>query len=353
MKIVGLMSGSSLDGVDIALCRFDGLGDNIEWEILKAKTYQYPVEWKKRLEKIHSCTVEEFSIIDYHIGYLYGDMVKEFLDGEKVDYIASHGHTVFHFPDKSVTCQIGNGAAIAVKSGISTICDFRSSDVGLGGQGAPLASLIDRQLFSEYGALVNLGGISNISFNMPKGTIGYDISPCNQLLNHIVSEIGMDYDIDGIMASKGKVDKDLLNSLLDFDYFSDTYPKSLDNSFIKASFFPILDNSKLSIEDKLSTSVELIAQTLSIELKRNLKNDLISNKVLITGGGANNIFLIEKIKQYNENNVIIVPDRMIVDYKESLLMAYMGYLRIIEKPNVLSSTTGAKRDSISGAVYII
>ena len=352
MKILGIMSGSSLDGIDFALCEFEKQKSAIKWNILKAQTIDYSQEWKQNLKSLPFLSGRELTLADYQLGYLFGEKAKIFLDGEKIDFIASHGHTVFHEPEKMMTLQIGNGSAIAAASGISTIYDFRSMDIGFGGQGAPIVPIADRDLFPDYPALVNIGGISNISIKNSEKIVAYDISPANQLLNFLSQKKDLEYDKDGELASKGKINNDLLNKLLSFDYFKKSYPKSLDNNFIKTHFIPVLEKMRGSIEDKMATSVELIAKTLSEELKSNL-SDNIPKKVLITGGGARNKFLIKRIKSLSKGCETIIPDNLIIDFKEALMIAYMGYLRVNKENNLLSSVTGASQDSIGGAICIV
>lgn len=347
------MSGSSLDGIDLALCEFSEAERGISWEILKGTTIEYSEEWKEKLKNLPNLSAREITIADYDLGYLFGEVSKEFLDGEKIDYIASHGHTVFHEPQNKMTLQIGNGSAIASASGISTIYDFRSMDIGHGGQGAPIVAILDRDLFAEYASMVNLGGISNASFSSNGETIAYDISPCNQLLNYLAQKTGVEYDLDGKLAAKGKVNEILLNKLMDFDYFKNSFPKSLDNNFIKNNFLPILDSDDSNNNDKLATCVELISKTLADELMKNIDKSSKSPKVLLAGGGANNKFLVQQIKSKVKEISIEIPDKSIVNYKEALLMAYLGYLRINEKSNVLNTVTGASKNTIGGALCIV
>lgn len=352
MKILGVMSGSSLDGIDFALCQFNKLENKLTWKILKAETVEYTDEWVDKLKKMPTVSGRELALADFDLGYLFGSKIKQFLGDDKIDFIASHGHTVFHEPENKMTYQIGNGSAIASESGFPVICDFRSMDIGLGGQGAPLAAIVDRDLFPEYEAMVNLGGISNISFTHNKKTIAYDISPCNQLLNFLAMKVGKEYDKDGQIASKGKINDELLDELLSFEYFNQNFPKSLDNNFIKNNFIPILEKSTLSIEDRMATSVELIAKTLADEFNKNTSSSINTPKALFAGGGTRNKFLMERIKSLTKDFKIVIPDETIIDYKEALLMAYIGYLRIDQKTNVLASVTGASKDTIGGALCI-
>jgi len=353
MIILGIMSGSSLDGIDLALCEFKEDAIGISWKIIKGTTIEYSDEWKERLKDLPNLSAKDITFADYDLGYLFGKVAKEFAIETKVDFIASHGHTVFHEPQKGMTLQIGNGSAIASASDISTIYDFRSMDIGFGGQGAPIVAKLDRDLFSDYDAMVNLGGISNVSFTTKEKTIAYDISPCNQLLNHLAQKIGLEYDKDGVLASKGTVNNQLLDRLLDFDYFKLPFPKSLDNNFIKDKFFPVLDSDKSSNNDKLATCVELISKTLADEIIENIDFSKDNPKVLLAGGGANNKFLVQQIQEKTKNINIEIPDKSIINYKEALLMAYLGYLRVNQKTNVLSTVTGAEKDSIGGAICIV
>ncbi len=352
MKILGMMSGSSLDGIDLALCSFKNRGNKTEWSILKSATITYSTEWKDKLKRLTDSTALEFAQADYDLGKLFGEVARGFLAGEKIDFIASHGHTLFHYPEKSMTYQLGNGAMIAATSGISTISDFRSTDIGLGGQGAPFASIVDRDLLTEYDAMINLGGISNVSINGREVT-AFDIGPCNQLLNYLANKIGKEYDDEGKMASQGTVNQELLEELLEDEYFDRRPPKSLDNTYVMSRFTPILDKFSITIEDKLATCVEFISMTISDQLNffLNLEKDTLS--VIITGGGAKNSYLIRRIEANCNNCKITIPDHIFVEYKEALLMAYMGFLRVNEKENVLSSVTGAACNSVSGAVYFV
>lgn len=352
MKIIGLMSGSSLDGVDLALCEFDQQENTLFWKILKSSTCSYSAEWKSRLINLPISSARDLMLADYEIGYLFGEMVWDFAKGQSVDYIASHGHTLFHEPENKMTCQIGNGAAIAQTAGITTINDFRSSDISLGGHGAPLASIVDRDLLTDYAALVNLGGISNVSFTKKGSVFAYDVSPCNQLLNYLAAKCGLEYDKNGEMASRGQSHQGLMDEFLKFEFYKLDHPKSLDNNALQKYFFPVLDGFDLSVMDKMSTAVELIATTLTDELQKELSSTEDVAKVLLTGGGAKNKFLVERIRQLNPNQQIVVPDETLIDFKEALLMAYMGYLRVMGKTNVACSVTGAEKDSISGAIYI-
>ncbi len=275
------MSGSSLDGIDLALCDFQIKNNKLEWSILKSRTVPYTEQWKTKLKQLPKSSALELAQADYDLGRLLGLVAKDFLKDEKIDFIASHGHTIFHYPNKNMTYQLGNGAMIAATSDISTISDFRSTDIGLGGQGAPLASLLDRDLLSEYDGMINLGGISNLSVNR-KEIVAFDIGPCNQLLNYLAGKIGKEYDKDGKIASKGNVDKRLLEALLSDEYFDKEAPKSLDNGYVMNKFTPILDKFMITVEDKLATCVEFISITISNELKSFFNSEYDKATIIIS-----------------------------------------------------------------------
>lgn len=354
MTILGIMSGSSLDGIDMALCEFSGSPDRLKWKITQAICVPMPADWKIRLTTLPNSSAMELALADYEFGYFIGELCHKHFGNERIDYIASHGHTVFHSPDKGMTFQLGNGAAIAGRSGVSVICDFRSMDVAAGGQGAPIVSCLDRYLFKEYFILANLGGILNISVNYPDKTFAWDVCPCNQLLNHIAARIGLPYDPQGRLASKGLVQNELLRSMLNDPYFEQKAPKTLDNQYITDRFIPILDGFNCSNEDKLRTAVESIVRTVSKELHHilgstNSKESL--PKILLSGGGAHNTFLVNQLRKSLPQAEVIVPENMLVDFKEAFLMAFLGFLRVMETENTLSSATGAKMNTIGGCIY--
>lgn len=344
MYVLGLMSGTSLDGVDIALCRF--YGNPIEFEIIQTHTFPYPCGIKTKLIDVENLSGAELNQLHIELGQQYGDMINNFIKAfsvKKVDLIASHGHTVFHEPNKKITLQIGHPAYIAVNSGLITISDFRSADVFLGGQGAPLVPIGDRDLFAKYSNRLNLGGFANISFENNKNTIAYDICPANIPLNLLAEELGYSYDDEGRLAATGQIDQLLFEELNELAYYKQSPPKSLGREWFNQQYWPIIDKSNSPIVNKLRTVIEHIAQLIS--------NSFYKGSVLITGGGAHNKFLLERIKTLS-SNLIIIPDKEIIDYKEALIFAYLGYLRMNKKNNTLSSVTGAKKTHCSGGVYL-
>ena len=345
--ILGIMSGTSLDGLDLALCCFENDGNSWKYQIKSCKTVVYPEAIKERLAHVVDCSALALTQLDIELGHFIASSVNLFLKNEKhkPDWIASHGHTVFHQPAKGITFQIGNGAVIAATTQISVICDFRTTDVALGGQGAPLVPIGDALLFSEYPICLNLGGFSNISFDYEGKRVAFDISPCNLPLNRLAHEYQLEFDKDGEIAASGKVDFSLLQQLNQLDFYQQTYPKSLGLEWLQHHFFPHLENCQLPIEDKMCTVTEHIAIQLA-----NVLQSLDGDEVLVTGGGAKNKYLIERLGNYTTKTVTI-PDVQIVDYKEAIIFAFLGLLKTLGKTNTLASVTGASRNSSGGIIY--
>ena len=341
---IGLMSGTSLDGVDVALCRF--YGSPVKYELISTHTFPYPCGVKSKLEDASILSGSELNKLHIELGELYGELVNIFIQSfsiKKVDLIASHGHTVFHEPEKRITLQIGHPAYIAIKTKIVTIADFRSSDVFLGGQGAPLVPIGDRDLFSEYSNRLNLGGFANVSFEKEDTTIAFDICPTNIPLNLLADEMGYSYDDRGLLAASGKTNPILLEELNDLEYYKVLPPKSLGREWFNQQFWTLINSSKSSNIDKLRTITEHIAQLCS--------DSFYKGNVLITGGGAHNTFLVDRIIDLSDNQIII-PNETLVDYKEALIFAYLGYLRLNQQKNTLPSVTGAVKRHSSGGIYL-
>lgn len=345
-KTIGLMSGTSLDGLDVAYCIFEK--NETEWSfgIEKAISIPYSDEWKSRLNGAYNASALELATLDHDLGSLHGSWVKSFIDTHQlqVDLIASHGHTVFHQPEKGITVQIGHPSKIAAATGLTVVADFRTLDVALGGQGAPLVPIGDRLLFARYDACLNLGGIANISFEKNGERIAFDIAPCNMLWNALSNRLGKAYDEGGEIARGGKVLFELLDKWNAIPFYKQSAPKSLGREFFETHFATDL-NAELDIADLMATATEHIAQHISSEVGRaGIK------RLLITGGGARNLFFIEKLKEKCSCE-IIVPDELIIDFKEALVFAFLGVLRISNQINTLSSVTGASRDSVGGSIW--
>ena len=348
-KVIGLMSGSSLDGIDIAYVNFSH--DNKRWffQILEAGNVPYPAYWKEQLSEAFNKTKEELSDLDKEYGRYLGNVTKRFIDKYELEpkLIASHGHTIFHRPEEGFTLQIGDGQEIANATGIMTINDFRSEDVSKGGQGAPLVPIGDRHLFADYPICLNIGGIANVSYEMNGKRIAYDICMANQLLNYLANKLGYDYDKNGQFAKRGNINKVLFEILNDNEYYKHDAPKSLGREFFENVQHKVIDESSLPVYDLLATATEHIAYQIAKSV-----DVLDKSKMLVTGGGAKNDFLIERICALSKHE-IIVPDVMITDYKEALIFAFLGVLKMEGKINVLSSVTGASSDSSSGKIYQI
>lgn len=343
------MSGTSLDGVDIAYCYFTLFEGKWSFEIENAACIPYKKYWKDKLRTLYKQRALAFQKTHIEYGNYLGNLVKDFINKYNcaADFVASHGHTVFHEPENNLTVQIGNGPSIAAISKLPVVCDFRSTDVALGGQGAPLVPVADQLLFSEYNYCINLGGIANISFEHNSQRIAFDICPCNIILNYLAEQCTHEYDKEGMIASSGSINQKLLNTLNDFSYYKNMPPKSLDKLTIEKTFLPLINNSNISIKNKLRTVTEHIA----IQINNCIIKSEEPISVLITGGGAFNKFLIDRIKYYCKNTAIVVPDKKLVKFKEALCFAFLGVLRIKGETNCLKSVTGASKDSCGGALY--
>lgn len=345
VRIIGLMSGTSLDGLDMCYTEFNMNGGKWSYRILKAESEDYPSDIKEKLANAQSMTALEYALFNSDYGLYLGSRVKNFIEkyNLKPNYIASHGHTIFHQPSIRFTAQIGSGAGIAAESGVDTICDFRTTDVALGGQGAPLVPIGDRNLFPEFSYCLNMGGFSNISFDKGEVRIAYDISPVNYVLNHYTRSIGLEYDKDGEIARGGIIDKKLLESLNNLDFYTKSGPKSLGREWVEEVVIPLIDSSDIRLEDKLATFCEHVALQIGSHIK--------GGKVLLTGGGAFNKYLVERMSVNAPQCEYFVPDAMTVNFKEALIFAFLGALFAHDMPNCLSSVTGAKYDNIGGALY--
>lgn len=344
-QAIGLMSGTSLDGLDICLAKFEKQNSIWKFEILRAKTLPYSEKWENKLRNSIYLSAEELLELHSEYGFFLGKAVKSFIDKynlENIDVIASHGHTVFHQPQKKFTSQIGDGRAIKIETGRPVVYDFRSQDVLMGGNGAPLVPIGDEFLFSEYDACLNLGGFSNISLKLDDQRIAFDIAPVNIILNKLAQNFNQSFDINGYLAKQGKIDTELLNKLNSLDFYSQTHPKSLGIEWCHENIFPLFDG--LDSKDILATFTEHAAEQIS-----KIFNQYQLKKVLFTGGGTYNSFLIEKIRE-KTNSEIIIPEKEIIDFKEALIFAFMGVLRINSEINVLSSATGSSHNHSSGII---
>lgn len=349
-KVIGVMSGTSLDGLDLAYCHFTNEYGLWNYKILKAETIEYNEERRKQLNKIMLGSAVEITELDADLGTFIGKEIKKMTtkNSLSVDFISSHGHTVFHQPAKGFTLQIGSGAHICAAAMLPVVCDFRKLDVALGGQGAPLVPIGDKLLFSHYEYCLNLGGIANISFDQAGSRIAFDICPVNIVLNELAQQLGKPFDKNGEMAARGKVDAALLQQLNDMDYYKEKFPKSIGREWIDEAVFPLIKKINLSVEDRLATFCQHVAEQIANILLRS------GGEMLITGGGAFNNFLVEKIKDACTGKVkTVLPGADIIMFKEALIFAFLGVLRMRGEVNCLSSVTGANRDNVGGAIYLI
>ena len=345
INIIGLMSGTSVDGLDICYVSFDN-HDPSKYEIIDCETIDYDDNLKTKLKNVIEMDNDQIKQIDKEFGEFIGLNVLKFIKKNtlyKADLISSHGHTVFHEPKFNKTLQIGNGEIINKVTKIKTVNNFREQDIQLGGQGAPLVPIGDKLLFDDYKYCLNLGGFTNISVKDSRTIYAYDICPLNTVLNHYANKLGYDCDLDGKLSEKGVINIDLLNELNDLEYYKKSYPKSLGLEFVIENIFPITEKYKIKEVDILATYIE----HASFQIKRNIDN---GSKVLLTGGGTFNDNLIKTLNHDSKIN-FIVPDKTIINYKESLIFALLGYLKINGKVNCLRSVTGASNDHSSGDIY--
>ncbi len=344
-QVIGTMSGTSLDGMDLAAVEFTHAADKWSFDLIAAQTIPYPTDWQNRLRHAPELPGRELLLLHNAYGRFTGQKIKDFTrtTGVIPDIIASHGHTIFHQPENHFTFQLGNGAAIAAETGITTIADFRTTDVALGGQGAPLVPVGDRFLFGEFEACLNLGGFANISFEKNGQRIAFDVCPANFILNLLSEKEGSSYDENGRLGREGILNNSLLHKLNQLPFYQEKPPKSLGREWMEAHLLPVMNAAFISNRDKLRTAYEHIA----LQIARALPE---KEKTLVTGGGALNTFLMERIKSLSKAE-IVVPDTKIIEFKEALIFAFLGLLRFLETINCYSSVTGARKDSLSGLVF--
>ena len=354
IRVIGLMSGTSLDGLDICYVEFRKVDGKWEYKILIAEDEGYSDDLKKKLATAQNMSALDYALLNSDYGIYLGERVKAFIDRHGIEphFVASHGSTVFHQPALRFTTQIGSGAGIAAETGVDCVCDFRTTDVALHGQGAPLVPIGDRNLFGDYDYCLNMGGFSNISSESfvegPAGEkiparIAYDISPVNYVMNYYMRQIGQEYDKDGELARSGSVCTELLDALNNLPFYTQEGPKSLAREWVEKEVFPLLDSYGLSRADLLCTFCEHVAQQIS----RNISG----GKVLLTGGGALNKYLVERMQANAPQCEYFVPDKLTINFKEALIFAFLGALYAVDEPNCMSSVTGARYNCIGGALY--
>lgn len=339
------MSGTSCDGLDIALCEFNHYDNTYSYRILKTEYVPYLPNLRQRLLNSIYLSAQDLTILETDFSNFCAVRVINFLNKYNLsaDYISSHGHTIFHNPKYGYSHQIGKGEIIAKKTGIDCIYDFRSGDVALGGQGAPLVPIGDELLFNNFDACLNLGGFANISKKWFGSRIAYDICPLNIVLNNLVFNLGLEYDDKGKIASTGKMINEFFEALNNLHFYHQNPPKSLGKEWVNDNIIPLINKySNHPLND--------ILNTYTIHAAKQIGKHFDSNtNVLITGGGAFNDFLIQQIEQNTSANLVL-PSNELINFKEAVIFAFLGYLRVHNINNCLSSITGAQRDSCCGSI---
>lgn len=368
-RVIGLMSGSSLDGLDIAFVEFHEQAGAWSYEIKATECYAYSPEWTEKLKKATTLNAADYQLLHTAYGHYTGQLVNAFIEEYSLDYqvqlIASHGHTTFHMPAQKMTAQLGDGAAIAAVTGINVVSDLRAMDVALGGNGAPIVPIGEKLLLKEYPLFLNIGGIANVSCNLSNNYIAFDVCPANRVLNMLANKAGRTFDESGQMAAGGALQPELLSILNSLEYYQLPAPKSLANDFGTDVVFPLVTGSRFRIKDTwIQDSLRTYVEHIAIQVKNALQgatsyeqgaaSNEQANKLLVTGGGAHNTFLVERLTDLlREINIeVVVPDKNLVDFKEAIIMGLIGVLRWREENNVLASVTGSLRNSIGGAVWI-
>ncbi len=363
-RTIGLMSGSSLDGLDIACCEMsrsatDQLDPIIEWKLVQAATLPYSAMWQSRLTHLPNQSAIHFAKTHTYFGHYLAELVNNYLWQHpfEPDFIASHGHTIFHDPAHRFTSQIGDGAALAALTGYPVISDFRYQDVAIDGEGAPLAPIADRLLFKGYDFYLNIGGIANISCHAAGRYIAFDVGPANQVLNALAAEAGLAYDAEGRLAAQGQPVTDLHHVVDQLAYFQKPYPKSLGNEWVRREVLPLYMENEATLADRLHTACRQLARQTALAIENIIKKEQLQKadyQLFISGGGAFNNFLIQCIHKACTERLklkIVLPERPIIEFKEAILMALMGLLRLENIPNCMASVTGAQRDTISGSIH--
>ncbi|WP_162053981.1 anhydro-N-acetylmuramic acid kinase [Pontibacter pamirensis] len=350
--VIGLMSGTSLDGLDIAYFRLTYTNENWIYKILHTNTLTYSDILIESLRDAETSNGMELIRLHHAYGKYIGQQVHTFVQQHDIrpDFVASHGHTIFHQPEKHVSFQLGDGAYIAASAKFPVVCDFRTLDIALGGQGAPLVPIGDKLLFPEYDYCINLGGIANVSFSQNDKRLAFDICACNMLLNTLANSVGSAYDNNGEMAKSGSLQPDLLQQLNAPAYFAAPAPKSLGKEWVLEHSLKAIAAHQSSVPDKLHTTCHHIAFQIRQALPKLHDGQ---HRVLLTGGGAFNLYLVQLLQEYlGEQYSVDVPEPELVSFKEALIFAFLGVLRWRGEHNCLRSVTGAAQDNIGGSIYL-
>ena len=342
------MSGTSLDGLDLAECFFtvDEAG-NWHYRLGKLHTLAYPSQWENKLKNATARNEDQLKLLDIEYARFTGEAARLFSEGfyEDLDALCSHGHTVFHQPERGYTYQLGNNPDLSEAFGKTVVCDFRAQDVALGGQGAPLVPIGDALLFLEYDYCLNLGGFANVSYAKNGARIAYDICPVNFVLNRLALMLGRPYDAGGEMAAMGTVYEPLLHDLNALDFYRTTPPKSLGWEWVRDHVLPLIESAPCSVHDTLRTFTEHVATQLALQFEP-------GSSILVTGGGAYNKFLMERLASQKSLRIVI-PSPALIEFKEALIFGFLGVLRLRGEANCLASVTGASSDHSSGSIFTV
>lgn len=346
-NVIGVMSGTSLDGIDLVYVRFK-YDTSWDFTIIHGETVGYESHWYNTLKNLVTYAKDALHTIDMEYTKYLAEVISDFINKHQIsniDAVCSHGHTALHQPHHKLTYQIGNQHLLAEILNTTVVCDFRVQDVELGGQGAPLVPIGDQLLFPEYDFCLNLGGFANTSTTINNSRIAFDICPVNIVLNHYVKSLGMDYDDSGQIAKSGHNHQELLDALNALEFYKQDYPKSLGLEWVKTDVLPLIGGYDLQTKDILRTFVEHIAIQIA-----NVFNQKVEASVLVTGGGSYNTFLIDRIKTHTSHQIIL-PSETIIEFKEALIFGFLGVLKLREETNCLMSVTGASKDHSSGRIY--
>lgn len=341
LTVLGIMSGTSLDGVDLCLTDFN-VAQEVSYNIQKSITIAYPSKLKERLSDLNQ-SMTSFLELDVELMTFFSEQIEIHFGDMDFQLISSHGQTIFHNPSKKYTYQLGSGGILSKLTGKPVVSDFRTEDIILGGQGAPLVPIGDRDLFSHYDNCLNLGGFANVSFQSDQARLAFDICPLNIVLNRLANSEGLEFDDAGAMASKGDVDEVLLHELNNLTFYKQSGPKSLGAEWVNSEVMPLLSNPNLATADLLAT----FSQHAAVQIAPNLK----PGSCLVTGGGAFNIDFLQRLRNLYDGELVI-PETDLINFKEALIFAYIGLLRFLKRENVLCSVTGASRNTCSGSINL-
>ncbi|MEM9719780.1 MAG: anhydro-N-acetylmuramic acid kinase [Bacteroidota bacterium] len=350
---VGVMSGTSLDGVDLVAAEFSWTEKEIyQYSILSSRSIPYSDQWVSRLANLIDQSGEIFAKTHVYYGHFLGATIRNFIKEENIspDFVGSHGHTIFHQPEKNFTAQIGDGETVVSYLTCPYVTNFRNKDVALGGQGAPLVPLGEKYLFPGRHLFLNLGGFCNLAVE----GLAYDVSSCNGVLNYLVQQIypELPFDDKGNLAASGNFSEALFTELEALPFYQAAAPKSLGWEWVIEEVLPIVNRSELPIQDKLHTFCHHVANQIFQSLRAlNRQNE----SILISGGGTHNEFLISLIAERLSTLDIHIEkpvDDSFIDFKEALIFSFLALRTLTGKPTILPSATGASEAGITGSIHL-